>query len=150
MALGSGRGGSFTLIDESYNASPPAMRAAFAVLAGVEPGAGGRRIAVLGDMLELGAETAALHAELAAELAAAKIDLVCTAGLNMAHLNAALPEAMRGAHAARAEDLLPLVLDLIRPGDVVMIKGSHGSRMGLIVDALLARDVAPRNAANGA
>ncbi len=67
----------------------------------------------------------------------------------MAQLNAALPSAMRGGHMARAEDLLPLVRDLIRPGDVVVVKGSHGSRMGMIVEALLADASEPRAVANG-
>ena len=146
---GYGRDGRYTLIDESYNASPPAMRAAFAVLAGIEPGPGGRRIAVLGDMLELGPESGVIHAQLTQDIVAAGIDLVCTAGAHMAHLNAALPSAMRGGHMARAEDLLPLVRDLIRPGDVVVVKGSHGSRMGMIVEALLAGASEPRAVANG-
>jgi UDP-N-acetylmuramoyl-tripeptide--D-alanyl-D-alanine ligase len=142
-------GGHYTLIDESYNASPPAMRAAFTVLAGSEPGPDGRRIAVLGDMLELGPESGVIHRELAQDLVAAGIDLVFTSGTNMAHLASALPSAMQGGHAARAEELLlPLVEGGIRPGDVIMVKGSHGSRMGLIVEALLA-GAAPRPAANG-
>jgi UDP-N-acetylmuramoyl-tripeptide--D-alanyl-D-alanine ligase len=146
---GHGRDNRYTLIDESYNASPPAMRAAIAVLAGIEPGAGGRRIAVLGDMLELGPESSVIHAELTQDLVAAGIDLVCTSGAHMAHLSAALPKAMRGGHMTRAEELLPLVRALIRPGDVVVVKGSHGSRMGMIVEALLADAVVPRSAANG-
>lgn len=139
----------FTLIDESYNASPPAMRAAFAVLSAMEPGAGGRRIAILGDMLELGPQSTEIHAELAQDLVSGGIDLVCTAGANMAHLSEALPRDMRAGHTARAEELLPLVRKLIRPGDVVVVKGSHGSRMGLIVEALLNGAAARRSAANG-
>lgn len=146
---GYGPEGRFTLIDESYNASPPAMRAAFAVLAGIRPGPGGRRIAVLGDMLELGPNAGVLHQDLTQHLVAAGVDLVCTVGAHMAQLSAALPNAMRGGHMARAEELLPLVQGLLRPGDVVMVKGSHGSHMGLIVEALLAPAVAPRAAAHG-
>lgn len=150
IALDAGTPGSrFTLIDESYNASPPAMRAAFAVLAAMEPGSGGRRIAILGDMLELGTESSVIHAKLAQDLVEAGIDLVCTAGADMAHLSEALPRDMRAGHTARAEELLPLVRKLIRPGDVVVVKGSHGSRMGLIVEALLAGAAARRPAANG-
>jgi UDP-N-acetylmuramoyl-tripeptide--D-alanyl-D-alanine ligase len=144
-----GRDANYTLVDESYNASPPAMRAAFTVLAGIEPGLGGRRIAVLGDMLELGAESSVIHRELAQDLVATGIDLVCTSGVNMVNLSAALPREMQACHTDRAEELLPLVRALIRPGDVVMVKGSHGSRMGLIVDALLADAATPRSAANG-
>lgn len=148
VALGGGQG-NFTLIDESYNASPPAMRAMFAVLAGIEPGSDGRRIAVLGDMLELGSAGPAIHASLAADVIAAGIALVCTAGPNMAHLSEALPPDMRGGHAAAAEGLLPVLRKLIRPGDVVVVKGSHGSRMGLVVEALLSGTATPRSAANG-
>ena len=137
-------GGTFTLIDESYNASPAAMRAAFAVLKASQ----GRRVAVLGDMLELGADSAAIHADLADDLAAAA-DLVCTAGRDMGALDEALPRDKRAGHAAKAEELLPLVRNLIRPGDVVMVKGSHGSRMGLIVDALLSGSTPNKSAANG-
>ena len=136
--------GSFTLIDESYNASPAALRATLAVLAGMK----GRKIAVLGDMLELGSESAAIHAGLAPDAAAAA-DLVCTAGRDMGALYEALPREKRAGHAAKAEDLLPLVRKLIRPGDAVMVKGSHGSRMGLIVDALLAGTTQSKPAANG-
>lgn len=145
--------GAFTLIDESYNASPAAMRAAFAVLASMPPGqnaqgANGRRIAILGDMLELGSDSAVLHAALAPDLAAAAT-MVCTAGRDMGALYESLPREMRAGHAAKAEELLPLVRKLIRPGDVVMVKGSHGSRMGLIVDALLAATAPNKSAANG-
>jgi len=144
--------GAFTLIDESYNASPAAMRAAFAVLASMQPApnaqGAGRRIAILGDMLELGADSAAIHAALAPDLTAAAA-MVCTAGRDMGALYEALPREMRAGHASKAEELLPLVRKLIRPGDVVMVKGSHGSRMGLIVDALLAATAPNKSAANG-
>ncbi|HEU0070541.1 MAG TPA: UDP-N-acetylmuramoylalanyl-D-glutamyl-2,6-diaminopimelate--D-alanyl-D-alanine ligase [Alphaproteobacteria bacterium] len=136
--------GAFTLIDESYNASPAALRATLAVLAGMK----GRKIAVLGDMLELGSDSAAIHAGLAPDVAAAA-DLVCTAGRDMGALYEALPREKRAGHAAKAEDLLPLVRQLIRPGDAVMVKGSHGSRMGLIVDALLAGATPNKTAVNG-
>jgi len=130
-------GGSFELIDESYNASPVSMRAALEVLGVAQPGGGGRRIAVLGDMLELGADAGDLHADLAAPLRHNGIDAVFTAGPHMARLWEALPLAMRGGHAADAETLSPLVLAAVGPGDVVMVKGSAGSRTGLIVQALL-------------
>lgn len=140
--------GSFELIDESYNASPAAMRAAFAVLAGRE--SSGRRIAILGDMLELGAEAEALHAALAPDLEQAGIDLAFTAGPIMGALHAALPAAMRGGHAADADALTPVVLASLRAGDVVLVKGSFGSRMAPVVDAVLAVGRrAPRRAANG-
>ena len=132
--------GAFALIDDSYNASPVAMAAAFEVLGRTVPGAGGRRIAVLGDMLELGAEAAALHAGLAEPLQAHGIDLVFTAGPAMANLAQALPASMRGGHAADSASLAPLVAEAVRAGDVVTVKGSAGSRMGAVVRALQALD----------
>lgn len=141
--------GAFELIDDSYNASPPAMRAAFDVLAQRPVVTGGRRIAVLGDMRELGRDAPVLHAELAAELDTRGIDLVFACGPNMAFLMEALPTAMRGAHAADAEALTPIVVDAVRADDVVLVKGSLGSRMGPLVQALIALGTAPRRRANG-
>lgn len=129
--------GSLLLIDDSYNASPAATRAAFAVLAATEVGAGGRRIAALGDMRELGAASAALHAGLAEAATAAGIDLVFTVGPEMAHLDAALPAERRGGHAETAEALAPVLVDQLRPGDAVLVKGSLTTRMGSVVEALL-------------
>ncbi|MBL8698713.1 MAG: UDP-N-acetylmuramoylalanyl-D-glutamyl-2,6-diaminopimelate--D-alanyl-D-alanine ligase [Alphaproteobacteria bacterium] len=148
-----GRGDArFVLIDESYNANPTSMRAAFDVLAQARPGPAGRRIAVLGDMLELGPEATALHAELCEPLVSTGVELVFTCGPEMAHLHAALPAAMRGAHAPSSVELAAVVAAAVRGGDVVMVKGSLGSRMSRIVEALLALDVpatggrAPRTA----
>jgi UDP-N-acetylmuramoyl-tripeptide--D-alanyl-D-alanine ligase len=131
-------GGAFELIDDSYNASPASMRAAFQVLGAARPGPGGRRVAVLGDMLELGPEAPRLHAGLAEALAGAGIDQAFTCGPNMAHLQAALPGRLRAGHAPNSEQLIPLVRAGLRSGDVVVVKGSNGSRMGRVVDALLA------------
>jgi UDP-N-acetylmuramoyl-tripeptide--D-alanyl-D-alanine ligase len=116
-----------------------AMRAAFAVLDLAAPAPGGRRIAVLGDMLELGEDAPALHAALAEDLAARRIDRVDAAGPNMAHLFAALPAAKRGAHAADSAALAPVVAAAVRPGDVVLVKGSLGMNMARIVQALADR-----------
>ncbi|HEY7687514.1 MAG TPA: UDP-N-acetylmuramoylalanyl-D-glutamyl-2,6-diaminopimelate--D-alanyl-D-alanine ligase [Dongiaceae bacterium] len=132
--------GSFEIIDESYNASPAAMRAAIQVLALTKPARGARRIAVLGDMRELGPEGATLHADLAADLSAAGVDLVFTAGPLMASLNAALPATLRGAHFNDSAALTPAVLEAVRAGDIVLVKGSLGSRMGPIVEALKGLD----------
>ena len=142
------RGGSFELIDDSYNASPASMRAAFEVLAATTPGQGGRRIAALGDMLELGPAGRELHASLAAPIAAHRIDLVFTAGPLMAALDRALPPAVRGGHAENSEALAKVIVAAVRPGDVIAVKGSLGSRMGKVVDALLALDELP-SAVNG-
>jgi UDP-N-acetylmuramoyl-tripeptide--D-alanyl-D-alanine ligase len=128
------------MIDESYNASPAAMRAAIAVLAQATTSPGGRRIAVLGDMRELGTAGAELHAELAPDLVAAKVDLVFTAGPLSAALAAALPAERRGVHAEDTTALAPSVAASVKPGDVVLVKGSLGSRMSVIVEALAALD----------
>jgi len=132
-------GGSLDLIDESYNASPVSTAAAIATLAAARPAKGGRRIAVLGDMLELGPDSPALHAGLAEAIETWGIDLVYTAGPLMAHLHAALADSRRGGHADSADAVIPLVVAGLRPGDVVMVKGSAGSRMARVVHALTER-----------
>ena len=128
-------GGHALLIDESYNANPASMRAALAVL-GQTPG---RRVAVLGDMLELGEQSRHLHAALAQSVERAAVDLVFTCGPHMARLHDALPAIRRGAHAPDSAALVPEVLDALRPGDVLLVKGSLGSRMACIVSALALR-----------
>ena len=133
-------GGSFTLIDESYNASPAAMKAAFNVLGHSATGKNGRRIAVLGDMLELGRDGPSLHANLARDLEKDQIDQVYTVGPIMKHLNNALPAEREAGHALKSEEMVQPVLDAVRDGDVVMVKGSLGSNMAPIVQALMALD----------
>ncbi len=132
--------GSFTLIDDSYNASPAAVQAAFSVLGAQAPGAGGRRIAVLGDMRELGPTASALHAALAEPLIASGIDVAFTAGPLMRHLYEALPADRRGSHAETATALVGPLTQALRAGDVVLVKGSLGSRMAPLVAALQALD----------
>ena len=129
-------GGAFTLIDESYNANPASMRAALALLGAAKPGPGGRRIAVIGDMLELGPQGADLHAALAPELVSNHVDLLFGAGTLTRALYDAAPAALRAAHAERAQDLREPLITAMRAGDVVMIKGSNGSRMGPLAVAL--------------
>jgi UDP-N-acetylmuramoyl-tripeptide--D-alanyl-D-alanine ligase len=129
-------GGTALLIDESYNANPASMRAAIALLGQASVGPRGRRIAVLGDMLELGGEAAALHRGLAEPLAAAKIDLVYCSGPHMRALWEALPSGARGGYAETAAALEPSVVDAVSAGDALMVKGSLGSKMGPIVKAL--------------
>jgi UDP-N-acetylmuramoyl-tripeptide--D-alanyl-D-alanine ligase len=133
--------GAFDIIDDSYNASPVSMASAFEVLGRAEPGPGGRRVAILGDMLELGDDARDLHIALAGPLREHGIDLVFTAGTAMAHLAAALPASMHGGHADDSASLVPLVTAAVQPGDVVTVKGSAGSRMGLIVEALRGLDI---------
>jgi UDP-N-acetylmuramoyl-tripeptide--D-alanyl-D-alanine ligase len=129
-------GGNALLIDESYNANPASMAAAIALLGQAALGPQGRRIAVLGDMLELGIEGERLHRAIAPALEAAKVDLVFCSGPLMHSLWQALPSGRRGGYAETAVALEPLVLDAIRAGDAVMVKGSLGSKMGPIVKAL--------------
>jgi UDP-N-acetylmuramoyl-tripeptide--D-alanyl-D-alanine ligase len=131
--------GTATLIDESYNANPASMRAALDLLGRAEIDARGRRIAVLGDMLELGPRAGQIHRELAQPILDSGVDLVFCAGPLMQELWDALPSERRGSYAATAAALEPEVLSAIRDGDAVMVKGSLGSRMGPIVKALTSR-----------
>ena len=128
--------GTATLIDESYNANPASMAAALGVLGSAEVAGQGRRIAVLGDMLELGPTGPDLHAGLAEAVRAHAIDLVFCCGPLMRHLWDALSSSKRGGYAETAAALESQVVAAIQPGDVVMIKGSLGSRMKTIVTAL--------------
>ncbi len=131
--------GPFTVIDESYNANPASMRAALSLLGAAEPRAGGRRIAVIGDMLELGPQGAAMHAALASELPANQVDLLFGAGPLTRALYDAAPAPSRAAWAERASEIRDALLDSVRGGDVVMVKGSNGSSMGPLVQALRER-----------
>jgi UDP-N-acetylmuramoyl-tripeptide--D-alanyl-D-alanine ligase len=127
-------GGAFTLIDESYNANPVSVAAALRTL-GLRQ-APGRRIATLTDMLELGPRSPAYHAGLAAEIEAAKVDLVFCAGPMMKSLWEALPPTRQGAYAETAAALAPLLTRAIEPGDLVMVKGSRDSKAKALFDAL--------------
>ena len=112
------------------------MQAAFKVLAMIDPGRNGRRIAILGDMLELGSDGPRLHADLALPLKAANIDLVYTCGNLMKNLSNALPNDNKKFHAETSAELARIVPDVLVPGDVVMVKGSLGSKMNVVVEAL--------------
>jgi len=128
--------GAITIIDESYNASPVSVLAALATLGSLEPGKDGRRIAVLGDMLELGEQGASLHRGLAEQVTQFDIDLVFTAGPLMGHLHDALQSEKKGGHASDSSQLAPMVAARLTAGDVVMVKGSAGSRMSRVVSHL--------------
>ncbi len=130
--------GTALLIDDSYNANPASMRAALAVLGAAIPTGSGRRIAILGDMLELGPDSEALHRDLALPLLQCGVDRVFACGTAMRALYDALPDPVRGAWTAQSCDLLPLVLDTLQSGDVVMVKGSLGARMAVLVTPLKA------------
>lgn len=129
-------GGELTLIDESYNANPASMRAALGVLGETPVSRPGRRIAVIGDMRELGVDADRLHAELLGPILDAGIDGIYCAGPHMHALWAELPHELRSHYGEEAKDLEDAILKDVRPGDVVMIKGSLGTRMGPLVEAL--------------
>src|SRR3984957_16479168 len=128
--------GEATLIDESYNANPASMAAALNVLGQAVVGPQGRRIAVLGDMLELGPTSAELHRGLNEAIKANHIDLVYCCGPLMRNLWDALSTGKRGGYADSAASLEAQAVGAIRPGDAIMIKGSLGSKMKTIVQAL--------------
>ena len=128
--------GELLLIDESYNANPASMGAALAILAQAKLGKNGRRIAVLGDMLELGQFGPQLHADLAKPIDLYGVDVLYAAGPLMRNLWDAVPTAKQGAYAASSLELRHQLLAQLHAGDIVMIKGSLGSKMGLVVEAL--------------
>ena len=129
-------GGAFTLIDEAYNANPLSMTAALRTVGARKPE--GRRIVALTDMLELGPDSPALHAQLAEPIEAAKVDLVFCAGPLMHSLWEALPPTRRGGYAQTAAELEPHLIAAVEPGDVVMVKGSKGSKASALAEALAA------------
>lgn len=127
-------GKKITLLDDSYNASPASMKAAFAVLK--SRARNGRAVAALGEMRELGETGPELHRQLAEELENLRIDMVFTACPLMQHLSGALPKHMQGGHAKTAEELLPLLKNHLKTGDTLLIKGSHGSNMWKLAETL--------------
>jgi UDP-N-acetylmuramoyl-tripeptide--D-alanyl-D-alanine ligase len=140
-------GGEVLIIDESYNANPASMRAALLGLGAIARERFPRRIAVLGDMLELGSLAAALHEGIKEAVDAVGVDLIFASGPNMAHLYALLAPGQRGAWAERSEGIREALVAAIKPGDVVMVKGSNGSRMALLVEALKAQFAAAKTEA---
>ena len=132
----------FELIDDAFNANPASMAASLEVLVNARPQDGigsrakGRRIAILGDMLELGPTEAALHAAIAETPGLAAIDLIHCVGPRMKALHAALPRVQRGDWVATAAELVPRTRHLIDAGDIILVKGSKGIKVSLMVDAL--------------
>jgi UDP-N-acetylmuramoyl-tripeptide--D-alanyl-D-alanine ligase len=138
----------FTLIDDAFNANPASLEAALDMLASLTPardatGRAGRRIAILGDMLELGPQELEMHRAVADYAALRGIDLVHCVGPRMAALHAALPQRKRGRYAPQADDLARLAHILAAPGDIVLVKGSKSSFVSRVVDGLRRLDVAP-------
>lgn len=138
VAIVSAPGGTFTLIDESYNANPLSMAAGFRSLGARPVPSGGRRVVVLTDMLELGDQSRALHEGLAGPIDAAGLDLVHAAGPEMKQLYDVLPAARRGEWRETAAELAADAATLAGPGDIVMVKGSNGSKASLVAKALAA------------
>jgi len=129
--------GTFTLIDESYNANPASMRAAMQVLAAAPKENGGRRIAVLGDMLELGSHSAKLHEALGGIVAESEVDLLLLAGKEMKALADSAPEGVTVEYRENAEELEPLLLETVQPGDTIMMKASKSIGFARLVNVLL-------------
>jgi UDP-N-acetylmuramoyl-tripeptide--D-alanyl-D-alanine ligase len=127
-------GKDITLIDQSYNANPASMRAAIAAAALHE----GRKLALLGDMKELGADELDQHAALATPLVAAEFSRVLTVGECMRALRGALPRAYRAAHADDAEGIADALQDELQDGDVLLIKGSNATGLGALARRLKA------------
>jgi UDP-N-acetylmuramoyl-tripeptide--D-alanyl-D-alanine ligase len=139
------RDGFVLVIDESYNASPVSMRAAISDLGRAkgrlpESGIPGRKIAVLGDMLELGSQSDEQHSALVEPLDQAGVDLVFTVGSATSTLDASLQTFRRGGHAADSDALIPQLMEHIQPGDVVMAKGSNAMGLSGVIDALVMLD----------
>ena len=132
-------GGTATLIDESYNANPTSVKAALELLAAAVPTGQGRRIAVLGDMLELGEDEAELHAALLDPIQKANVDLVYLVGPRMAALWEALPKALRGGYRTDAKDIISPINEALMGGDVVLVKSSNGIKTGKVVEFLIDR-----------
>jgi UDP-N-acetylmuramoyl-tripeptide--D-alanyl-D-alanine ligase len=126
-----------TLLDESYNANPASVKAALTVLARLPLGQRGKRIAVLGDMLELGEESEAMHGALVYDITALGVDKVYASGPLMKALWRVLPIEKRGSYAQTSAGLKNSLLADIAPGDAIMVKGSLGSKMGPIVESIL-------------
>ena len=124
-----------TLLDDAYNANPTSMAAALAVLDGSDVGTG-RRIAILGDMKELGANATDLHADLARLPALQNADLVLTVGPLMRALHNALPPHVRGGHFDSSDALLAELKGRFGSADTVLVKGSLSMNLGQVVDAI--------------
>ncbi len=142
--------GTIDLIDDAFNANPTSLAAALEVLAATKPKDGigriykGRRIAILGDMLELGADEVSAHRAIADDPHIASLDIIHCSGPRMKYLWDSLPEHQRGHWTATAPELVDKAARLLDAGDVVLVKGSKGSKVSLVVDAI--RKLGHRNA----
>jgi UDP-N-acetylmuramoyl-tripeptide--D-alanyl-D-alanine ligase len=130
---------SITLIDDAYNANPASMRAGLASLKATTKT--GRRIAVLGEMRELGEDSATYHRDLLDAIIDAEIDLVFCCCDSMRHLYDVLPETIRGAYSDTSDELITHVTAALKTDDIVFVKGSKGSKVSHVVDALIHKNV---------
>ncbi|MEC8476044.1 MAG: cyanophycin synthetase, partial [Pseudomonadota bacterium] len=133
--------GELIVIDESYNANPESMVAALKTLGQFARLGQGRRIAVLGDMKELGGQGDALHKSLVEHIVNTDVDIVFTVGAQMKLLQEALPGGRRGAHAKSVDDLKSFLTREVHAGDAVMVKGSNSMRLSELVKCLVDLDV---------
>ena len=131
------QGNTALLIDDSYNASPMSVKAALEVLKQINPEPGGRRIVVLGDMLELGSQTREFHLNLKPLILEASINRVFCCGPMMEEMYKTLPLFLQAGVMPDSETLIPLILNELRQGDVILVKGSHESKVNKVIDALL-------------
>ncbi len=134
-------GGQALLIDESYNANPASMRATLKVLAAE---AAGRRIAVLGEMRELGESSDAYHAALAVPIDEAGVSRAVLVGAGMLPLASALEGRVETVHVPDAATAAAVLSDMLAPGDAVLVKGSNGVGLARVVAALSAREASGR------
>ena len=128
--------GPIKLIDETYNANPASMRAAIHTLGNMKSSSSGRRIAALGEMLELGDQTSKFHKEIGLALIENEIDLIFACGPKMSQMFQDLPARMRGGFSDTSKELIGQIFIKIRPGDIITVKGSAANKMNLIVEAL--------------
>jgi UDP-N-acetylmuramoyl-tripeptide--D-alanyl-D-alanine ligase len=142
LVLDAVREESLDLIDDAFNANPTSLSSALEVLAAAMPTDGigriikGRRVAILGDMLELGPDEAAMHRGVADDPHLPAVSIIHCVGPRMRHLYDALPEGQRGQWVPQASDLAGAASSLVDAGDIVLVKGSKGSKVSLIVDAI--------------
>ncbi|MDP4725418.1 MAG: UDP-N-acetylmuramoyl-tripeptide--D-alanyl-D-alanine ligase [Alphaproteobacteria bacterium] len=130
---------SITLIDDAYNSNPASMRAGLLSLKALKKA--GRRIAVLGEMRELGTESATYHRDLLDSIIETEIDLVFCCGESMRHLYDVLPESIRGAYANTSDELIPYATAALKTNDIVFVKGSKGSKVSHVVNYLINNNV---------
>ena len=135
--------GYFELIDDSYNACPVSVSAAIEVLSRLEPKPLGRRICILGDMEELGANSTELHCALADKISDALVNIVFTVGPEMRRMCYKLPSTIKTEHADRSDEIIQPLLDALKPGDIVLVKGSASGQMSKVVDRLMNLNVEP-------